>query len=222
MCGRPSIQGFHADSRLEILRSSRQRLQLLMRRGVIVQFVQPLALPSCIHADGGKPARSVEVQIRVQLCRIELVQRFGMLGGYVAIADELANDGPVFPFRALSEDVMFTLSRTRLTVAAAPVVGVVLAAASPAFGELHHHHSHHFGDGVVDVLRTVVDMKTQYQEGKLMQYRFQYRLQILHVDPRRASRTRGEAAPVSLSRIRLTIVLRQWSCHCVTVSTALM
>ena len=136
-CGRPSIQGSHADSRLEILRSSRQRLQLLMRRGVIVQFVQPLALPSCIHADGGKPARSVEVQIRVQLCRIELVQRFGMLGGYVAIADELANDGPVFPFRALSEDVMFTLSRTRLTVAAAPVVGVVLAAASPAFGELH-------------------------------------------------------------------------------------
>ena len=40
----------------------------------------------------------MEVQIRIQLRRIEFVQRFGMFGRYVTIADELANDCPVLAF----------------------------------------------------------------------------------------------------------------------------
>jgi hypothetical protein len=40
----------------------------------------------------------MEVEIEVQLRRIEFVQRLGTFGGYVAIADELAYDGPVFAF----------------------------------------------------------------------------------------------------------------------------
>ena len=124
-----------------------------------------MPLAACVQAHRGKPAWPMEVQVRIQLRRIELLQLFGVPGRNVAVADQLAYDGPVLSFHQ----------------------SVVLTSARSALGELHQQRLQHVVDGVVDVLRPVVEMSATYGERKLVKHRFQYGFQALRVDARCAA-----------------------------------
>lgn len=97
----------------------------------------------------------------VQVRRVEFLHRFGVLGRDVTVTDVLADDRAVLAFHQR----------------------VVLASIGPALGEFHEQLPQHRGHLVVDELGTVVGMKAQNAEGKLMQDRLQHRHQKVLADP---------------------------------------
>lgn len=97
----------------------------------------PFAFAPRIHADRRKTTGAMEVQIRVQLCGVELLQSFGVLARNVAVADVFADDRAVLAFLAPSQEGMVTLSSDKVTLAASLLVSVVGGAVGAAFGELH-------------------------------------------------------------------------------------
>ena len=83
---------------LQVLLRSRQRFEFFVGRGIIAGRVTSLALAARIHADGGKSARAVIVQVGVQMRRVKLLNRFGILAWNVALADQIADHRAILAF----------------------------------------------------------------------------------------------------------------------------
>ena len=128
------VQLREAETRFQVLLRLRQRVQLLVGCSVIVQFVLPLTLATRIQADGGKSAGAMKVQVGIEVCRVELLQAFGMLGRNVAVADVLAYNGAVLAFHQR----------------------VVLRSVGTAFGELDAQFLQQPGHRVIDEFRAIV------------------------------------------------------------------
>src|ERR1035437_145022 len=79
------------DAWLQAFPPALQRSEFLVRRPVILGPVYAFASAALIDLDGGEAAGTVEVQIRVEVGRVELLERPGVLGADGAVADVLAH-----------------------------------------------------------------------------------------------------------------------------------
>ena len=111
-----SLQHLRCDPILQALLPGRQRLELLVWSPIVLVAVRPFALASAVDRDRGIAARTMEVQLRIEMRRVEFLHRFGVLGRDCSIADLLSHHGSILPFYQ----------------------GIVRAAVGPRFGELLH------------------------------------------------------------------------------------
>ena len=138
-----------------------QGLQLLVGCGDAGVGVSLLLLALLIGVDLVEVARSVEVEIGVEIFEAILVDSLGVLLGDVCVSEMLADDGTVFRLHE----------------------GIVVALARSGFCELDEKLVKEFSDDPVDELRAVVGVESKDFERKLLDQAFQERNKMSFVDP---------------------------------------
>ena len=101
--------------------------------------IGPSALAARIGHHGGVPTRAMEVQIRVEVGHVELLQSFGMLAGNRAITDLLADHSSVLSLHQ----------------------SIVGGSVGPRLGELDQQLFQQLSQDAIDKLRTVVAVEAE-------------------------------------------------------------
>ena len=149
-CAGKQLQLLQRDALAQVLRRVGKARQLVQWRHGIAGPIHPLDAPGLLRIGhlGGKQARAVEIQKRVEVLHAEGVEAPGVALRNVRVAKHLAHHRAVL---GLGQAVVVASARARAR-------------------ELHAQLLQHCGHAVVDVLAAVVGMKAQDLERKLRQH----------------------------------------------------
>ncbi len=159
-----ALQSGQGEAGTQVLLGLGQQQERLQRG--LVAAVAP-AFPSLrVHLDIGLRTGAVIVQIRVEVCAVELLDGVGVGRLNMAPAHMFADDGTVLGLRQ----------------------PIVVGMSGTAFGLFDHQLVQQSGYGLIDELAAVVGVKAVNHKGKLGQHRDEHRFQIGFGDARHRCR----------------------------------